>query len=168
MNDIEELVEFALQLIATETGSSLNYIQKVMLRDSLPANKKTYARLAEENKYSESYIKFTIAPKLWLLLSQALGEKVNKTNLLALLEQRLEQFASVDNPQTIETATARATASLTREHNVLESPEGQVPLASFLYIERSPIEQICYQDILPPCAFIRIKASRKMGKTSLI
>jgi hypothetical protein len=60
------------------------------------------------------------------------------------------------------------TASLTREHYVLESPEGQVPVASGLYIERSTIEQTCYQEILQPRAFIRIFAPRKMGKTSLI
>jgi len=60
------------------------------------------------------------------------------------------------------------TADLTAEHYVLESPEGQVPLASGLYIERSTIEQTCYQEILQPRAFIRIKAPRKMGKTSLI
>ncbi|HAZ46462.1 MAG TPA: serine/threonine protein kinase [Cyanobacteria bacterium UBA11369] len=168
MNDIEELVEFALQLVATQTGFSLNYIQKIILRESLVANKKTYAKLAEENNYSESYIKFTIAPKLWLLLSQALGEKVNKTNLLALLEQRLEQFASQDNPQTSETTGAMPTASFPREHHVLESPEGQVPLTSKLYIERPTIEQTCFQEILQPRAFIRIKAPRKMGKTSLI
>jgi len=54
------------------------------------------------------------------------------------------------------------------QHYVLESPEGQVPLASCLYVERSTIEQICYQEILQPRAFIRIFAPRKMGKTSLI
>jgi hypothetical protein len=168
MKNIEELVELAFQLVVTETGFSLNYIQKVILRDSLLADKKTYAKLAEENKYSESYIKFTVAPKLWRLLSQALGEKVNKTNLLTLLEQRLEQFASQDNPQTTETTAAMPTAGLTKERYILESPEGQVPLASDLYIERPTIEQTCYQEILQPRAFIRIQAPRKMGKTSLI
>ena len=89
MKNIEELVEFAIQLVATETGFSLNFIQKVILRESLLENKKTYAQQAEENNYSESYIKFTVAPKLWQLLSQAIDEKVNKTNLLALLEKHL-------------------------------------------------------------------------------
>jgi hypothetical protein len=168
MKDIEELVEFALQLVATETGFSLSHIQKVILQDSLLEHKKTYAKLAEENKYSESYIKFTVAPKLWFLLSQALGEKVNKMNFLTLLEQRLEQFADRDNFETTETTAAMPMAGLTTERYVLESPEGQVPLASELYIERPTIEQTCYQEILQPRAFIRIKAPRKMGKTSLI
>ncbi len=168
MKNIEELVEFALQLVKTETGFSLSSIQKVILRDSLLENKKTYSKLAEENKYSETYIKFTVAPRLWLLLSQAIGEKVNKTNFLMLLEQRLEQFVAQDNPQTLKTTAAIPTAGLTRKRYVPESPEGQVPLASDLYIERPNIEQICYQEILQPRAFIRIFAPRKMGKTSLI
>jgi AAA-like domain len=169
MKNIEELVEFALQLIATKTGFSVSYIQKVILRESLLENKKTYALIAEENSYSESYIKFTVAPKLWLLLSQAIGEKVNKTNLQALLEQQLEKLVAQDNPQTIETTAEMPTiADLTAKPYVLESPEGQVPLASSLYVERSSIEQSCYQEILQPRAFIRIKAPRKMGKTSLI
>jgi len=168
MIHIEELVELASQLVAAQTGVSLNYIHKVTLRESLRENKKTYAKLAEENKYSESYIKFTVAPRLWYLLSQALGEKVNKMNLATLLEQRLEQFAPQDNPQTLKTTAAMPTVELTTQRYVIESPEGQVPLASELYIERSTIEQICYQEILQPRAFIRIFAPRKMGKTSLI
>src|SRR4028118_1544580 len=165
MKNIEKLVEFAILLVATETGVSLNYIQKVLLRESLLEHKKIYDKIAEENKYSESYIKFSVAPKLWQLLSQAMGEKVNKTNFPALLEQHL---VNQKNPQPTETTTAMPTAGLTTEHYVLESPEGQVPLASGLYIERSSIEQTCYQEILQPRAFIRIFAPRKMGKTSLI
>ncbi|NJK65220.1 MAG: serine/threonine protein kinase [Oscillatoriales cyanobacterium RU_3_3] len=168
MKNIEELVEFALQLVATETGVSLNYLQKVILRESLLENKKTYEKIAEENKYSESYIKFTVAPKLWQLLSQAIGEKVNKTNFSALLEHRLEKFADRDNPQTIEKTATMAAIDFPRSCCLLESPEGQVPVASCLYVERSNIEQTCYEEILQPRAFIRIKAPRKMGKTSLI
>ncbi|MFB8795812.1 MAG: AAA-like domain-containing protein [Microcoleus sp.] len=165
MKNIEKLVELALLLVATETGVSLNYIQKVILRESLLEDKKTYAQIAEENNYSESYIKFTVAPKLWQLLSQAIGEKVNKTNLPALLEQ---QFIYRKNPQQTQTITAMLGVGLTGERYVLESPEGQVPLSSCLYVERQNIEQICYQEILQPRAFIRIFAPRKMGKTSLI
>jgi hypothetical protein len=165
MKKIEELVEFAILLVATETGVSLNYIQKVLLRESLLEEQKSYAQIAEENKYSESYIKFSVAPKLWQLLSQAMGEKVNKKNFQALLE---EHFVNQNNPQPTETTTARPTAGLTKELVLLESPEGQVPVASRLYIERSTIEQTCYQEILQPRAFIRIFAPRKMGKTSLI
>jgi len=46
-------------------------------------------------------------------------------------------------------------------------PEGSVPLNSFFYVERPPIEPSCYQEILKPGCLIRIKAPRQMGKTSL-
>ena len=49
-----------------------------------------------------------------------------------------------------------------------EIPEGQVPLNSKLYVERPPTEANCYKAILQPGALIRIKASRRMGKTSLM
>ena len=47
-------------------------------------------------------------------------------------------------------------------------PEGQVPLYSPFYIERSPIETDCYKAILQPGALLRLKASRRMGKSSLL
>ncbi|MBD2184455.1 AAA-like domain-containing protein [Planktothrix sp. FACHB-1355] len=50
----------------------------------------------------------------------------------------------------------------------LEQPEGQVPLNSPWYVERPPIEADCYQTIIKPTALIRIKAPRKMGKSSLM
>jgi len=50
----------------------------------------------------------------------------------------------------------------------LELPEGQVPLNSQFYLERSPIEEECYKAILQPGALIRLKAPRRMGKSSLL
>lgn len=49
-----------------------------------------------------------------------------------------------------------------------ELPEGQVPLDSAFYIERPPIETESYKTILQPGSLIRIKGSRRMGKTSLL
>ena len=49
-----------------------------------------------------------------------------------------------------------------------EIPRGQVRLASSFYIERSPYEPACYDEISRPGMLIRIKAPRQMGKTSLM
>jgi AraC-like DNA-binding protein len=49
-----------------------------------------------------------------------------------------------------------------------EFPGGQVPLNSAFYVERYPSETDCYKTILQPGALIRIKAPRRMGKTSLM
>ncbi|MBD0336818.1 MAG: AAA-like domain-containing protein [Cyanobacteria bacterium Co-bin13] len=47
-------------------------------------------------------------------------------------------------------------------------PGGQVPLGSTFYVERSAIESTCYRAVLQPGGLIRIKAPRRMGKTSLM
>ncbi|MDA0866100.1 MAG: AAA-like domain-containing protein, partial [Cyanobacteria bacterium] len=49
-----------------------------------------------------------------------------------------------------------------------ELPRGQVRLASAFYVERSPHDGLCHEEILKPGALIRIKAPRQMGKTSLM
>lgn len=46
-------------------------------------------------------------------------------------------------------------------------PEGQVPLGSRFYVERSPIETNCCKAVLQPGSLIRIKAPRRTGKSSL-
>lgn len=46
--------------------------------------------------------------------------------------------------------------------------KGQVPLNSPFYIERPPIEELCYKTIAEPGALIVIKALKQMGKTSLM
>lgn len=54
------------------------------------------------------------------------------------------------------------------EPELHREPGGAVPLKSGLYMERSPIETDCYEEIMQPGALIRIKAPRQMGKTSLM
>lgn len=154
MNSLEELVTFAEQLIIARTENSLSPIQKIVLRESISETKKNYHQIAHENNYAETYIKHLVAPKLWRLLSQALGKRVNRNNCRIKLESYLENKTALGFPQVSQIT--------------IESPEGQVPLASPFYIERRSLEQTCYQEILRPGAFLRIKAPRKMGKTSLL
>lgn len=47
-------------------------------------------------------------------------------------------------------------------------PGGQVPLESMFYIERPALEADCFKAILQPGGLARIKAPRRMGKTSLM
>ncbi|BAY30128.1 hypothetical protein NIES2107_19720 [Nostoc carneum NIES-2107] len=157
MNSIEEIIATTEALIVNKTGKSLSFIQKAILSASLSEIKKNYAQIALENNYSENYIRRMVAPKLWQLLSEIFGEKINRTNCRAVLEHQLEPkffqkaFQHTEKPQKID----------------LEPPDGQVPLASSFYIERG-LEQICYAEIMRPRAFIHIRAPRKMGKTSLM
>jgi hypothetical protein len=69
------------------------------------------------------------------------------------IEQELQKLTLTDNTESV---------------NQLEYPGGVIPLYSRLYVERPPIEQDCYAEILKPSALIRIQAPRQMGKTSLL
>ncbi|BAZ13526.1 hypothetical protein NIES4071_53650 [Calothrix sp. NIES-4071] len=51
---------------------------------------------------------------------------------------------------------------------IFDNIDGQVPLNSPFYVERPEVEIKCYESIVQPGALIRIKAPRKMGKTSLM
>ncbi|MBW4678803.1 MAG: hypothetical protein KME19_01650 [Microcoleus vaginatus WJT46-NPBG5] len=48
-------------------------------------NSLTYDHIAERSGYSINYLQRDIGPKFWKLLSNALGRKVNKTNLRGIL-----------------------------------------------------------------------------------
>lgn len=157
LNDIEEMSRFAENLILTKTGKSLSFIQKVILQETLSKTEKNYAQIAQENSYSETYIKQWVAPKLWQQLSASLGEKVNKTNCVALLSKKLASASF--SPTKLDKKLDKIP---------LESPEGQVPLASSFYVERPSIEHLCYQEILQPGALLQIQGPRKIGKTSLL
>ncbi len=151
---LEELLGLAEALIIAKGKHPLSYIQKIILTEALLESKKTYDQIADENGYSPSYLKNGLAPRLWQLLSDVIGEKVTKANCRCLLERELkdQNLSKIVSEPLI----------------ILESPEGQVPLNSIFYIERVPSEQMCYQEIKNQGALLRIKAPRKMGKTSLM
>ncbi len=152
------LIQKTENFIQQKTGKTLSFIQKIVLQESLNETPKTYVQIARENHYSEKYIRQHVAPNLWKLISEVFGEKVNRTNCRAVLEQKIPN-ASIPKNQHLSTGLAKLPS---------ESPEGQVPLNSPLYIERHNLEQTCYQEILKKAALIRIKAPCKMGKTSLL
>jgi hypothetical protein len=50
----------------------------------------------------------------------------------------------------------------------MDCPSGPVPLDSPFYINRPPLEEFVFNEIKQPGCLIRIKAPRKMGKSSLL
>ncbi|MEH2050650.1 AAA-like domain-containing protein [Nostoc sp.] len=60
----------------------------------------------------------------------------------------------------------------TQHHDQLENlwsyPDGPVALDSPFYVERPPIEELVYREVIQPGCVIRIRAPREMGKSSLV
>ena len=122
---------------------------------------KTYAEIAESCGYDHSYIR-DVGFRLWQSLSESLNQKVSKSNIRAVVE-RYARHQSL--PAAMVSAPEPAAASVLPDW---ELPNGPVPLASQLYMERPPIEAQTMTALLKPGSLIRLKAPRQMGKTSLL
>ncbi|MGF1537441.1 MAG: response regulator [Elainellaceae cyanobacterium] len=92
----DDVLEFAETLIHEKTEVYCSELQRRILMATLQGERKTYDQLAEECGYSAKYVKQDVAPKLWQLLSQALDQKIHKSNVRAALEQRMRQVAQAD------------------------------------------------------------------------
>ena len=132
----------------------LNALQELIFRQCWSG--RTYQEIAEISGYDADYMR-VVGSRLWLILSNAFGEKITKNNFHSVLRHYLKKWKKKKEEELLQLKTS-----------ALELPRGQVPLNSPFYIERPPTELICFEEILQPGALIRIKAPRQMGKTSLM
>lgn len=136
--NFEEMLETADKAVFAQTGKHLNEAEMKVLEGAW--QKKDYSQMAEDCGYSVSYLKRDIGPRLWKLLSEALGEEVSKRNFRAALERKL----------------------------LFAGDSVQVAPTSNFYVERFPVEKDCHTEIKKPGSLIRIKAPKQMGKTLLM
>ena len=91
MSAPDEILAFAERLIHQTTDTYCSELQRRILASALDNKRKTYDQLAEECAYSPKYVKQDVAPKLWQLLSQAIGRKVSKANVRLVLSAAMER-----------------------------------------------------------------------------
>ncbi|MEH2041273.1 AAA-like domain-containing protein [Nostoc sp.] len=173
-------IEEALVILDTFLEHGLSDIQEVIFRKAWEGQ--TYPEIAESCGYDANYIK-DVGSKLWKLLSQAFGEEVTKSNFRSVLRRRsLQRALPTQNSviseklqpvpavlrQSQPTSKAKdgiSASSLVIEKqderktpvsnpDFLENPGGSVPLNSFFYIERPPIEERTYTEINKPGSLI--------------
>lgn len=140
-------------LIFHTTGKHLSDLEVIILRGAW--HNQTYEKIAEAENYASNYLSRDIGSKLWGNLSAALQEKVSKKNFKSALQREWRNCIQANGIQSTDTEK-------------LAFPEGAVALDSLFYIERSPIDAICYETIAKPNSLIRIKGAKWMGKTSLV
>lgn len=147
--DLNEALKIANNLMYAQIQRNLTDVETAIIKGAW--HKQDYGKIAEENKYTLSYISQDVAPKLWKLLSEVVGEKVKKNNFKEALKRHL------------------LSSSTCQENNLQDNYVKQESLIiDDAYINRPPVESLCYEEILQPGALICIKASWKMGKTSLM
>ena len=142
------------------TGKYLSDLETIVLHGAW--NNYTYEQIAEAKGYTTSYLCRDIGCKLWENLSIALKVRVSKTNFKAALKREWQKYT-----QAILSQSRNQLAKLLTTENITLF-EGLLALSSTVYLERSPIENICYETIGQPGSLIRIEGAKWMGKTSLV
>ncbi|GAB1543409.1 hypothetical protein NUACC21_60830 [Scytonema sp. NUACC21] len=158
----------------------LSPIERLILHQSWLG--KGYGEMARDSGYGSNYFK-EVGSQLWHDLSEAIGQRVTKKNLHLVLAQyqQIEGANHLQAQQGIEKQEPGDTITESHKqihlHTIpkvekiktdIEYPGGPVPLNSPLYINRLRVEELAYKELDKPGCLIRIKAPRKMGKSSLL
>lgn len=91
--DVEEILKFADNLVFTKTGKHLDNVQEAILLGAWSGQK--YPKIAEEAYCSEGHAR-DVASDLWKILSDILGEAVNKSNFKSTFKRL--QISNVSSP----------------------------------------------------------------------
>ncbi|MEG4147955.1 NB-ARC domain-containing protein [Microcoleus sp. Pol12B5] len=90
--NVQEVLGFADDMVFAKTGEHLEDLQKAILLGVWKGQR--YSKIAEESHCTEGHVR-NVASELWQLLSDVLGENVNKLNFRSALER--SQFAYFSN-----------------------------------------------------------------------
>ncbi len=142
MKHWEDLLTFAEELIHGKIDNYLSDLQRTILLTTLQESRKTYDEIAEECGYSAKYVKQDVAPKLWQLLSQALDQKVTKSNVKAILDSQMRHQESLVEPSF--TVTSSAPVSTAEKGNILlvdDQPQNLKLLSDLLEEQGYEVQQ---------------------------
>ena len=174
--NLDEALNTANQAVYQKQNRNLTDVEIIVFKGAW--EREDYDTIAAKNQYATSYISQDVAPKLWKNLSEALGEKVKKSNFKETLKRLWESESN--SGKSLSTAEKKAGHFTNLERSALLVREAQSPVlknhhsklkltyTTDVYVERPPIESICYETLLQPGSLVRIKAPNLMGKTSLI
>jgi diguanylate cyclase (GGDEF)-like protein len=150
-------IDEVISLLNADSETRLTELEEKILR--LAWDGSTYGQMAIELHYQENYLR-NIAKELWPVLTRIFGEPITKINFNSALRSR-----------TLTPSQSRIIGTVDLRDSSASIPEpyyGPIPLASCLYLERPPLEDLAYAELRKSGAVIRIKAPAKMGKTSLL
>ncbi|MBD1865754.1 NACHT domain-containing protein [Cyanobacteria bacterium FACHB-471] len=190
--DVEQALAFTDALVFTKAGIHLSDLQQAMLRESWSWQRQSYDQIAETYGYSPTYLKHDVGPKLWRLLSEVIGEKVNKTSFRAAIERKSHtdgistqtQAAKPDQlhisqptaeavpASRVSDAAVEPSAVLTQVASAPRQDWGDAADVSFFYgraAELTRLEQwILGSQSQQPCRLVAVLGMGGMGKTSLV
>ncbi|MFM2062130.1 MAG: hypothetical protein RLZZ507_1800 [Cyanobacteriota bacterium] len=174
--NLDQAIKIANQAVLTKFYRNLTDVEIIVIKGAW--EREEYQEIAAKSKYAASYLSQDIAPQLWKLLTEALGEKVKKSNFKEALKRHWEkqcwdrQFTDeflLKKPELITVNSLQHNTNLKEANTSLSLTLTKLKLPiSELYLERFAIEFLCYKTLLQPGSLIRVKAPKLMGKTSLM
>lgn len=180
--NLKEVLKMADEMVFAKTGQHLDNLQEAILRGTMQGEK--YTKIADEIHCNESYVR-QVGSQLWQIISEELGEDVNKKNFRASMKrfqvsifshfaQDYVQISTVNlcgeaiyrpdipNPHPPNQETSNTKQSETLHQDLSEMPE----LGAFF--DRTPQLQTLTTWILQQhCRLITITSISGIGKTSL-
>ncbi|MEG4573529.1 NB-ARC domain-containing protein [Microcoleus sp. N3A4] len=82
--NLKEVLKMADEMVFAKTGEHLDNLQEAILRGTMQGEK--YTKIAEEIHCNESYVR-QVGSQLWQILSEELGEDVNKNNFRSAIKR---------------------------------------------------------------------------------
>ncbi|HLO87062.1 MAG TPA: AAA-like domain-containing protein [Nostocaceae cyanobacterium] len=174
---VDEAIKIAHQAVFTSFSRSLTDVEIIVLKAAW--QREEYDQIAARHGYATSYISQDVAPKLWKVLTGAFGIKVKKSNFKDVLQHYF--LKSQNSPQDLKDvyfSSGQCQLTLSKpksnsKYKEIEIFSDFIPakpdfLIDQFYVERYPIESLCYETLLQPASLVRIKAPKLMGKTSLM
>ncbi|HEY9600296.1 MAG TPA: NB-ARC domain-containing protein [Allocoleopsis sp.] len=167
--ELEAALELADTLIFAETGKHLSDLQRAIFSASWSKEHQSYDAIAEAYGYSASYIKQDTGPKLWKLLSTALGEKVSKTNFKAALERRWQLTQKSDFQFQQKPKPSETVQLVTHEVPVVKLRQdwGEAVDVSLFYGRTEEVIQLQEWIVKDSCRLVALLGMGGIGKTSL-
>lgn len=173
----DEALKVADAAFLATQGRHFSDVEALVLRGAW--QEQTYEQMAQQTRYSANYLQRDIGAQLWKRLAEALGEpEIGKKNFREALKRQWQKLAVTSAGNTKlqleivskgaggagEVKDKIAPVNAIRDELLLS----QGVLDSAFYVERPPIESICYETLSQPGSLLRIKAPQQMGKTLLM
>ncbi|MEG4984531.1 NB-ARC domain-containing protein [Microcoleus sp. BR0-C5] len=169
--NFEEGLKLADTVVFAKTNRHLKDIEVIILRGAWQGQE--YHKIAEAYGYAAEYLMQDVGPKLWKLLSEALGERVSKRNFQTALERR-SHLESETLPQPIAPEIAEQLVNIEDFGDVsgvtstpLRQDWGEAPEVSNFFGRAAELNTLSQWVLRDRCRLVALLGMGGIGKTAL-